>query len=109
MDTLHHVALSVQDIDQAIAWYTTHFDCRVSYRDSTWALLQFANLSLALVLPGQHPPHVGLLRDDAARFGPLVTHRDGSRSIYLNDPSGNAVEVLEATSLKPEKTDPAKI
>jgi catechol 2,3-dioxygenase-like lactoylglutathione lyase family enzyme len=94
LDAIDHVALQVASIADAIAWYTGTFRCRVAYRDATWALLEFANLRLALVAEGQHPPHVGLVRDDAERFGPLRPHRDGTRSIYLADPAGNAVEVL---------------
>jgi hypothetical protein len=45
------------------------------------------------VLPQQHPPHFALLRDPAL-FGEPKTHRDGTRSVYLHDPSGNSVEVL---------------
>ncbi|MFM8893395.1 MAG: VOC family protein [Planctomycetia bacterium] len=30
----------------------------------------------------------------AEEFGPLKGHRDGTRSCYVADPSGNPVEVL---------------
>jgi hypothetical protein len=52
-------------------------------------------MALALVIAEQHPPHVAVRRADAEKFGPLVTHRDGSRSVYVNDAAGNAVEVIE--------------
>jgi catechol 2,3-dioxygenase-like lactoylglutathione lyase family enzyme len=100
MDRIHHIALRVNDIEQAVRWYRQQFDCEVHYLDATLAQLNFENLSLALVIAAQHPPHIGISRDDANRFGPLKTHRDGSASIYIDDPGGNAVEILDATTLK---------
>lgn len=99
LDRLDHVAIPVRSIDEAVAWYTSRFACRIAYQDPTWALLEFANARLAFVAPDQHPPHVGISRLDAARFGTLKEHRDGTRSTYVRDPSGNAVEVLDAGSL----------
>ena len=100
MDRIHHVAFQVNEIASAVDWYKQHFDCLVTYQDATWAQLRFDNLSLALVTPDQHPPHIGLLRSDARNFGPLTRHRDGSASVYIHDPSGNAVEVLDPSTLK---------
>lgn len=95
MDALHHVAIAVHDVGVAVSWYRERFDCAVSYQDPTWALLRFENISLALVIPGQHPPHIAFTHPEAGRFGPLTAHRDGTRSIYIADPAGNAVEVLD--------------
>ena len=95
MDHLHHIAIQVSDISRSIAWYRARFDVNVTYRDDSWALLRFANVSLALVLPDQHPPHMAVERDDAAAFGTLTPHRDGTASVYIEDPDGNAVEMLK--------------
>ncbi len=97
MDPLHHVAIPVHEVARALAWYRERFECRVAYQDDTWALLEFANVRLALVLPGQHPPHIAFERADAERFGPLTPHRDGTRSVYVTDSEGNAVEILKST------------
>ena len=94
LDSIHHVAVPVQDIQSAVEWYTKTFQCRVSYQDATWAMLEFANLKLALVISRQHPPHLAFVHAEAEKFGTLTTHRDGTRSCYLNDPAGNAVEIL---------------
>lgn len=99
LDELHHVALQVQDLNRAVSWYQEHFRCEVQWRDQTWALLRFANTSLALVMPGEHPPHLALSTQDATSFGPLSTHRDGTRSIYIHDSEGNVVECMDPTSL----------
>ena len=97
LDTVDHFAISVQDISQALAWYRERFQCEVLYQDDTWALLQFSNVKLALVIPSQHPPHLGFFTSKAKDFGPLKTHRDGTRSAYIADPDGNALELMETS------------
>lgn len=95
LDTVDHVAVSVHDVKTALDWYCRHFQCLVLHHDDTWALVQFANIKLALVVPSQHPPHLGFVRPKASDFGPLTAHRDGTRSVYITDPSGNSVEFLK--------------
>lgn len=99
LDSLHHVAISVRDVARAVRWYTDTFRCRVVYQDDTWAMLQFANVHLALVVPEQHPPHLGFITPAAEQYGELKRHRDGTRSIYVADPSGNPVELLAPESI----------
>src|SRR5262245_55400051 len=98
LDTLHHAALRVKDVKEAVGWYLKRFCCEVEYQDETWAMLKFANVRLAFVLEKQHPPHIALLGDPAA-FGEPKVHRDGTSSVYLKDPDGNNVEIL---ALAPE-------
>jgi catechol 2,3-dioxygenase-like lactoylglutathione lyase family enzyme len=99
MTSIHHVALHVNDVSSAVAWYCGAFQCRVTYQDSTWAMLEFENVSLALVSQSEHPPHIAVTHPRAERFGELTTHRDGTRSVYVQDTSGNAVEILDANSI----------
>ena len=99
LDRLHHVAVEAEDIPTAVDWYQEHFSCEIGYQDETWALLKFGNVSLALVTPGQHPPHLGFVHPDAASFGELKPHRDGTESLYLADPHGNAVELLSTKGI----------
>jgi catechol 2,3-dioxygenase-like lactoylglutathione lyase family enzyme len=94
LDSIHHVAIPVQDVKSAVDWYTKTFQCRVSYQDDTWAMLEFANMKVALVVPNQHPGHIAFVHPEAEKFGTLKMHRDGTRSVYVKDPSGNAVEIL---------------
>jgi catechol 2,3-dioxygenase-like lactoylglutathione lyase family enzyme len=96
LDRIDHVAISVLDLDSAVDWYTSKFRCTIVYRDSTWALLEFENVKLALVIPDQHPPHIAFTRSDADAFGALTTHRDGTRSTYVKDSAGNPVEIMAA-------------
>ena len=99
LDDIHHVAIPVSNIADSVEWYTTRFHCSVDYQDPTWALLRFGNTRLALVIPSQHPAHIGLVSDNASGFGPLTQHRDGTRSVYVQDPDGNAVEIVDHASL----------
>ena len=94
LDRIEHVAIAVDDVDGAVAWYTSNFRCTVAYKDATWAMLSFGNLNLALVIPAQHPPHIAFASPGAERFGELTTHRDGTRSTYVKDPAGNSVEIM---------------
>ena len=94
LDAVHHVAIAVDDVAEAVGWYQDRFRCKVAYQDPTWALLQFANMRLALVIPSQHPPHIAFEHAQAEQFGPLKAHRDGTRSTYIADSAGNPVEIL---------------
>ncbi len=96
MDRLHHVAIAVPDIGKALGWYRDQFDVESVYVDESWALLKFDNISLALVLPDQHPPHIAVERVNAESYGALTPHRDGTASVYIRDPWGNAVEIMKA-------------
>ena len=96
LDRIDHVAISVRDIAAAVAWYTRSFRCRVAYQDASWAFLEFDNVRVALVVPDQHPPHLALVSPEAGSFGKLTTRRDGTRSTYISDPSGNSVEIVAA-------------
>uniref|UniRef100_A0A7C2P7E4 VOC family protein n=1 Tax=Schlesneria paludicola TaxID=360056 RepID=A0A7C2P7E4_9PLAN len=98
LDRLHHVAIEVSDIAAAVDWYRSTFACEIAYQDATWAMLKFANVSIAFVLPGQHPPHLGFVTPAAHNYGQLKRHRDGTESVYISDPAGNAVELLSPES-----------
>ncbi len=98
-NAIDHIAIPVTDVAAAVEWYTRTFECTVDYQDATWALLGFANIRLALVIPEQHPAHIGFVHPHADRFGSLKLHRDGTRSCYIKDPAGNSVEVLAADSM----------
>jgi catechol 2,3-dioxygenase-like lactoylglutathione lyase family enzyme len=93
LDTMDHVAVSVANISETVKWYQQHFQCKVAYQDDTWALVEFANIRLAFVLPSQHPDHFAVLGDPSV-YGQPKKHRDGTSSVYIQDPNGNNVEIL---------------
>ena len=45
------MSLQVKDIAKSVTWYLERFACKIEYHDESWAMLKFANTSLALVLP----------------------------------------------------------
>jgi catechol 2,3-dioxygenase-like lactoylglutathione lyase family enzyme len=98
---LDHVAVTTTDIPASIKWYADHFAATVLYQDKTWAFLQVGGNKIALVTPGQHPPHVAFsvteeqLAVASKTAGISIDkHRDGSKGIYVKDPAGNAVELI---------------
>lgn len=98
---IDHVAVHASKLRETVEWYSQKFGAAVLYQDETWAFLKIGGSKLALVTPGQHPPHLAFavtperLEEAAASYGMAVKpHRDGTRSIYLEDPSGNAVELI---------------
>ena len=95
LDSLHHVAIQVKDIARALKWYSENFNAETVYLDDTWAMLRFENIYLALVIPGQHPPHIAIEHEGAEAHGTLIRHRDGTESIYVNDSEGNVLELMK--------------
>ena len=93
-EIIDHLALCTDDIAKSVTWYTDNFSCDILYQDEFWAMLEFENIKLALVLPDQHPFHFAILKDDVKSYGNPVTHRDGSVSVYIKDRSGNNIEIL---------------
>ena len=93
-DIIDHLAICTDDIAKSVAWYINNFNCNILYQDKSWAMLEFDNVKLALVLPDQHPFHFAILKDDVESYGEPVTHRDGSVSVYVKDRSDNNIEIL---------------
>lgn len=97
-----HVAQQVSDIAAAVAWQVEAVPgSRVLHQDPTWALVESAGVRLAFVLPDQHPAHVAfrvsapeLERLAAARGARIATHRDATRSFYLQGPGTLQTEII---------------
>ena len=94
MKKIDHIAIQVDNIKQSVAWYPYNFDCKIIHCDDTWAMLQYDNIKLALVVEDEHPFHIAFEVEDR---GPIqgVLHRDGSISRYIDDPSGNKIELVK--------------
>lgn len=98
---IDHFAVDAAKLSETVKWYVEQFGASVLYEDDTWAFLKVGGGKLALLTPGQHPPHVAFsvteaeLADLSARHQKTAKlHRDGTTSIYILDPSGNAVEFI---------------
>ena len=91
MKKIDHIAIVVDDIKESVAYYVDNYDCMILHCDESWGYLQFDNIKLALVLKDEHPPHIAFEVDEVEG----KTHRDGSVSKYIDDPSGNKIELIE--------------
>ena len=101
MERIDHIAITVPHIKKAVEWYTKYRKCKVKYQDSSWALLQFKNIDLALVLPDEHPPHIAFVDESIQN---TTKHRDGSESIYDHDGFGNIIEKIKYPKKSKKKT-----
>lgn len=95
LDSIHHIALHVADLEVATKWYETSFKCERLYADRSQAVLQFHNIQLVLVLPSSEQPHVAFLKENAETFGELFPTKTGESSTVVSDPTGNIVELVK--------------
>ncbi len=98
-----HIALTSTNIAEDIEFYRSRFSkIGILYQDESWAFLEVGGMKIALVTPGEHPPHVAFrvksreLFEQMARTNKATVkvHRDRSESFYISDPSGNATEIV---------------
>ena len=110
-DRLGHVAIRVQDMDRAKAFYQS-LGLRLTWDAHDWAYLQSPETGdgIALLSPDYKAagPHFAFHFSDRAevdrvhaqlvahghRCGPVHDHRDGTASFYMQDPEGNWLEML---------------
>ena len=92
---IDHIAVESSDISKSVEWYTKKFECEIKHQDSTWALLSFQNISVALVSPGDHPPHFAVYDKDLIKSDDLKVHRDGIGYEYKTDPDKNVIELID--------------
>ena len=79
----------------AVAWYQSVFACELLDHDGPRARLRFGNICLSLVTPEHQPPGIAVLRADVERFGRAERRADGSRGLFLVDPWGNSIEIVD--------------
>jgi extradiol dioxygenase family protein len=92
---IDHIALQVNNIKESVDWYVENYGCSIIYSDDSWAMLQFGNIKLALVVEDEHPYHIAFEIDGIQGNGSSwLYHRDDTISRYIDDPSGNKVELI---------------
>jgi catechol 2,3-dioxygenase-like lactoylglutathione lyase family enzyme len=109
---INHVALQVDDIEEAVAFYTDLFrPTAVDRSEPGAAFLEFGDQFLALFErgPRAEEPHFGLVVDDkqAARDAleeAGVEILPGGR-LDFRDPSGNRVQVVQYDQIQFTKTE----
>jgi lactoylglutathione lyase len=108
---INHVALQVDDIDEAVAFYTDLFQPTAVSRIPGAAFLRMGDQFLALFQrgPRSEEPHFGLVVDDkeAAR---LALEEAGveilpGRFFDIRDPSGNRLQIVQYDEIQFTKTD----
>ncbi len=109
---INHVALQVDDLEEAVAFYTDLFQpTAVDRSEPNAAFLEFGDQFVALFErgPRAEEPHFGLVVDDkqAARLAleqAEVEILPGGR-LDFRDPSGNLVQVVQYDQIQFTKTE----
>jgi len=109
---INHVALQVDDLEEAVAFYTDLFEpTGVNRSVPHAAFLELGDQFLALFErgPRAEEPHFGLVVDDkqAARRALAAAGAEMPPGPFLDfrDPSGNLVQVVQYDEIQFTKTD----
>jgi len=109
---INHVALQVDDLEEAVAFYTELFEpTGVNRSVPHAAFLELGDQFLALFErgPRAEEPHFGLVVDDkqAARRALAAAGAEMPPGPFLDfrDPSGNLVQVVQYDEIQFTKTD----
>jgi catechol-2,3-dioxygenase len=106
---INHVALEVDDVDRAIAFYRRLFDIRGVERAHGGAFLDLGDQFIAMFEPGAgEDRHFGLVVDDKERARRVLAAADvdvlpGAR-LDFRDPFGNRVQVVQYDQIQFLKT-----
>ena len=110
---INHVALEVDDLDEALAWYRRVFDFELRGRaGGRMAFIDMGDQFIALAAGRTQPPdearHFGLVVDDkeearaALRAAGVAVQASGSLDFV--DPWGNHVQVVDYREIQFTKT-----
>jgi lactoylglutathione lyase len=109
---INHVALQVDDIDAAVAFYTAAFAPReVSRPFPGAAFLDLGDQFIALFQRGERAeePHFGLVVDDKEAAARAVEEAGGEvirgRFLDFRDPGGNRVQLVQYDQIQFTKAD----
>jgi len=108
---INHVALQVEDIDQAVTFYTDLFQTTSVSRIPGAAFLRMGDQFLALFQrgPRTEEPHFGLVVDDKEaarrRLEEAGVEVLPGRFFDIRDPSGNRVQIVQYDEIQFTKTD----
>ncbi|MBA3263942.1 MAG: VOC family protein [Thermoleophilaceae bacterium] len=105
---LNHVALEVDDVDEALEFYGRVFDFELRGRAGRMAFLDMGDQFLVLAEGRSQAPdgsrHFGLVVDDRERARRLLEQAGaellGGRGLDFRDPWGNRVQVVQYSDLQ---------
>jgi catechol 2,3-dioxygenase-like lactoylglutathione lyase family enzyme len=110
---INHVALEVDDLDEALAWYGRVFDFELRGRaGGRMAFIDMGDQFIALAAGRRQPPdearHFGLVVDDKeqarAALREVGVTVQASGSLDFADPWGNHVQVVDYREVQFTKT-----
>ena len=109
---INHVALEVDDLDDALEFYGAVFEFELRGRVPGMAFLDMGDQFLALSEGRSQPPdverHFGLVVDDLALAREALERADAellpSRGLDFRDPWGNHIQVVEYGQIQFSKT-----
>jgi lactoylglutathione lyase len=110
---LNHIALEVEDVDEALSWYRQIFAFELRGRGEGMAFIDLGDQFIALQQGRRQPP------DDGRHFGLVVDDREHVRELLeaagaefvegpfldFRDPWGNRVEVVDYKDIQFTKAD----
>jgi catechol 2,3-dioxygenase-like lactoylglutathione lyase family enzyme len=108
---INHVALQVDDIEEAVGFYTELFAPTGVNRIPGGAFLQMGDQFIALFErgPRTEEPHFGLVVDDKAAARRALEEAGveilPGRRLDFRDPSGNLVQIVQYDRIQFTKTD----
>tara|TARA_Y100001963_G_scaffold136149_1_gene198508 strand:- start:322 stop:666 length:345 start_codon:yes stop_codon:yes gene_type:complete len=94
-----HIAIRVDNLEEAEKWYTEKLQGEVNFRDPKYIRLKLKNTNIALIDKKHYPwEHVGILVENKEDLpldaGKTIEHRDGTIGVYVKDPFGNYLEYI---------------
>ena len=110
---INHVALEVDDVEEALAWYGRLFDFELRGRAGTrMAFIDMGDQFIALAAGRTQPPdqarHFGLVVDDKEEARAVLREAgvavQASGSLDVADPWGNHVQVVDYREVQFTKT-----
>lgn len=110
---MNHVALEVDDLEQALDFYGSVFEFELRGRSGNMAFLDMGDQFLALAETEPSPPdterHFGLVVDDLEatrdRLKQVGAELIPGRGLDFRDPSGNRIQVVQYSRIQFSKLD----
>ena len=94
-----HIAVLVDNLEEAEKWYLEHLSGKVTHKDKKYIRIQIKNTNIALIDKNHYShAHIGILVNNKEDLpidkGIVVKHRDGTIGVYVEDPFGNYLEYI---------------
>jgi catechol 2,3-dioxygenase-like lactoylglutathione lyase family enzyme len=110
---INHVALEVDDVEEALSWYGRFFEFELRGRGASMAFIDMGDQFIALATPRTQPPdakrHFGLVVDDKeavrAAMQTAGVEVTSHGSLDFLDPWGNQVQVVDYGEIQFTKAD----